>query len=241
MSSGGATPEPRGAVTVWWATRRPLRDLDLTVLSREERARVDRLGTEPARERSALARVLVRAALADALGGARGAFELAWQRGPALSGERAPALSISLSHSADRVVVALAAEAAVGVDIEPAGRGERLRATVVERITTTRERAELAALDVPARERAAIQLWTAKEAVLKATREGLETEPHTVEILGLPAVTQLSAHARRPELVGACHVSALALDADYVGSLALLSATAPPVDERDADAAALLG
>ncbi|MBJ7471313.1 MAG: 4'-phosphopantetheinyl transferase superfamily protein [Solirubrobacteraceae bacterium] len=240
MSSGGATPEPRGPVTVWWATRRPLADLDLSPLSREERARVDRLGTQPARERSALARALVRAALADALGGAPGSFQVGWQRGPALLGHAASSISISLSHSADRVVVALTEGAAVGVDIEPAGRGERLRPTVVERITTPDERRELAALGLPARERAAIQLWTAKEAVLKATREGLETEPHTVEILGLPEVTQLSAHARRPELVGACHVSALALDPDYVGSLAQLSASAPPVVERDADAGRLL-
>lgn len=228
-----ATVLPAGSVRVWWATRRPLADLDLAPLSREERARVDRLGTEPARERSALARVLVRAALADLLGGPRQAFQLDWSRGPALAD--ASGIDLSLSHSGDRVVVALSTGGAIGVDIETAERGERLRPTVVERITTSGERALLDALISPARERAAIQLWTTKEAILKSTRDGLTIAPHTVEVAGFPEAAQLTSHASRPQLVGATQLAALRFDADYVGSLALLAA-APTlvVDERDA-------
>lgn len=232
-----AGPLSSGAVRVWWAACQPLTGLDLTSLSPEEHARVNRLGTEPARQRSALARVVLRAALADALGAPPASFALEWSRGPALLGEPgSPDVPwLSVSHSAERVVVALATAGQVGVDIETAARGERLRPTVVERITTPVERAALAKMDGPARERAAIQLWTAKEAILKATKEGLTVEPHTVEIVGLPEAVRLTAHGSRPELVGASQLSLLVLDGDYVGSLAVLtSAGRVRVDERDA-------
>ncbi len=227
-----ARPLDPGVVRVWWATRRPLRELDLTPLSAEERARFDRLATEPARERSALARVLVRAALADALGAAPASFAVDWSRGPVLG---ADAPWISLSHSGDRVAVALSSDAPVGVDIEEAER--RLRPTVVERITTARERTALSALG-GAGERAALQLWTYKEAVLKATREGLSVSPHTVEVEGFDGAPRLVAHGSRPDLVGACGLAPLRFDAGYAGSLALLAPTAAlplAVDERSAD------
>lgn len=224
---------------MWWAARRPLTELDLSPLSAVEHARVERLGTEPARERSALARVLLRAALADALGAPAASFAVDWSRGPVLgefAGEEA-APWLSLSHSGDRVVVALSTAAPVGVDIETAGRGEQLRPTVVARITTQAERAALQALDGSDRARAAIQLWTYKEAILKSTREGLSVEPHTVEIDDFAGdAAALVAHGSRPDLVGTSQLAALCHDADYVGSLALLAPTpALTVEERSAD------
>lgn len=222
-------------VVVWWATRRPLDELDLAPLSSEERARVERLATAAGRERSALARVLLRAALADALGADARTAEVDWSAGPRLVGSGGPELS--LSHSGERVVVALSTGGAVGVDIELADRGERLRHSVVEKISAP---AELAAIEglAPggARERASIELWTAKEAVLKATRDGLQITPSSVELADWPSATRLMAHASRPELVGACSVRALTLDPGYVGTLAVLSSTASAVEERDGDA-----
>lgn len=237
-STQPAGPLPAGTVRVWWATRRPLADLDLTPLSATERARIERLGTEPARERSALARVLLRAALADALDAAPATFAVDWSRGPVLGEPEGPAAPwLSLSHSGDRVVVALSEAAPVGVDIETADRGERLRPTVVERITTQAERAALASLEEAARARAAIQLWTYKEAILKSTREGLSVGPHTVEVDGFAGPAgQLVAHGTRPDLVGTSQLAALSLDTGYVGSLALLTPTpALAAEERSAD------
>ena len=233
-----AGPLEPGTVRVWWASLRPLAELDRSPLSRQEHARVDRLGTEPARQRSALARVLLRAALADALGVTPAEPSLEWGRGPMLTGaDGRPAPPwLSVSHSAERVVVALSADGQVGVDIETAARGERLRPTVVERITTDVERAALAAMDDGTRERAAIQLWTAKEAILKATKEGLTVEPHTVEVVGLPGSAELTRHGSRPELVGASQLALLSRDPDYVGSLAVLTAAATVrVEELDGE------
>lgn len=225
------------AVGVWWATVRPVDELDLTPLSAEERARVDRLAVTSAKSRSALARVLLRAALADVLGEAPASFDIQWDHGPQLVGGGP---SLSLSHSADRVVVAISEVGEVGVDIEPSARGARMKASVVDHITTAAERDALAALG-DGRHHATIQLWTAKEAVLKATRDGLRLSPNGLEISGLPRDLRLDAHAHRTELVGRCQLAALARDPDYVGTLALLAprnatGSGSPVDERDGDA-----
>lgn len=248
--------------TVWWAERQPTAELDLRHLSAVERDRIDRHRTEPGRDRSALARVLVRAALAELLGGSPGRFELDWRRGPVLVGDpwldpdtAAPpreriALPVritvpracvhgpwlSVSHSGERVAVAISTAGLVGVDIEAADRGETLRPTVVDRITTEAERDMLARRSEADRAGAAIQLWTAKEAILKATGDGLNVAPHTVELLGDPHPTELARFEARPELVGETQVTVLASGTGYVGSLALLSADPAPIAERDAEA-----
>lgn len=227
-------PVSPARVVVWWASVRPVDELDLSALSAEERARVDRLAIASAKQRSALARVLLRAALSDALGGPASSFAIDWPHGPELVGGGP---SLSLSHSADRVVVAVSDAGDVGVDIEPAGRGERMRSGIVGHITTAAERAALDALG-DRRDRATIQLWTAKEAVLKATRDGLRLAPNGVEILGLPTDLHLNVHEHRTELVGRCQLRALAHDPGYVGTVALLapSTASTSVDERDGDA-----
>lgn len=219
-------------VAVWWATVRPVAELDLSALSREELARVDRLAVASAQQRSALARVLLRAALADVVGGAPASFAIDWDHGPLLA-RGGP--SLSLSHSADRVVVAVSEVGDVGVDIEPAARGGQMRASLVDHLTTDAERAALAELGA-GRDDATIQLWTAKEAVLKATRDGLRLAPKGVEVLGLPSDLRLTVHEHRRDLIGSCHLSALALDPDYVGTVALLAGAPTPVDERDGNA-----
>lgn len=257
--------------TVWWAERRPTGELDLRHLSAVERDRIDRHRTEPGRDRSALARVLVRAALAELLGGSPGRFELDWRRGPVVVGDPWPdpdagpeatgadavalpreriALPVritvpracvhgpwlSVSHSGERVAVAISTAGLVGVDIEAADRGETLRPTVVDRITTLAERDMLARRSDADRAGAAIQLWTAKEAILKATGDGLNVAPHTVELLGEPHPTDLTRFEARPELVGETQLMVLASGTGYVGSLALLSAEPAAFVERDAEA-----
>lgn len=217
---------------VWWASVRPVADLDLGPLSGEERARVERLAVESGRARSALARVLLRAALADALGGSTASFQIGWEHGPQLVGGGP---SLSLSHSADRVVVAVSDVGEVGVDIEPSARGARMKPSVVDHIATPAERAALAALG-DRRDHGTIQLWTAKEAVLKATRDGLRLAPNGLEIAGLPDALRLDVHEHRADLVGRCHLRALARDPDYVGTLAVLAGSAPAVEERSGDA-----
>lgn len=101
---------------------------------------------------------------------------------PRLDGVR---LATSLSHAGDAVAIAIAHGGPVGVDIEPrsraGGMGE-IAARIVhagdlDAQPELRERAvQECGLQERARERALLELWVRKEAVLKATGRGMEIE-----------------------------------------------------------------
>lgn len=82
------------------------------------------------------------------------------------------ALRFNWSHSGDYALIALALDAAPGVDIERLV--QKPRATdIARRYFDPAEADALDALEPPAREHAFIGLWCAKEAVLKSSGEGL--------------------------------------------------------------------
>jgi 4'-phosphopantetheinyl transferase len=85
-------------------------------------------------------------------------------------------LEFNWSHSGQWALIALARGLPLGVDIERLGRRPHALA-LAQRFFDPAETAALAALDGPARERAFIALWCAKEAVLKATGAGLSFGP----------------------------------------------------------------
>ncbi|MEP6692332.1 MAG: 4'-phosphopantetheinyl transferase superfamily protein, partial [Gemmatimonadaceae bacterium] len=69
-----------------------------------------------------------------------------------------------------------------GVDVEPTA-GEPLSRTVLERCCTPREVDRLCAMPAEQRHAAFVELWTRKEALLKATGQGLRREPNTLSVL----------------------------------------------------------
>ncbi|GII88181.1 4'-phosphopantetheinyl transferase [Sphaerisporangium siamense] len=89
-------------------------------------------------------------------------------------------LHVSVSHSGERVAVALTATGPVGVDVEVVPD-----APLRELVRCALSPAESAALEtLPEEERHAAfaRLWTRKEAVLKATGHGLRIAPNKVEV-----------------------------------------------------------
>lgn len=101
--------------------------------------------------------------------GARGKPELAGAVAACGSARR---LEFNWSHSGGYALVALSGGPALGVDVERLGK--KLRAAELARRYFDPAEAEvLASLASPARERAFLGLWCAKEAVLKAAGEGL--------------------------------------------------------------------
>ncbi|MEN3539908.1 4'-phosphopantetheinyl transferase superfamily protein [Microbispora sp. ZYX-F-249] len=89
-------------------------------------------------------------------------------------------LHASVSHSGDRVAVALTSEAPLGVDVEelvPAGSVEDL----VQCALTPRERDVVLALPEHEQYEAFVRIWVCKEAALKATGHGLRISPDLVE------------------------------------------------------------
>ena len=139
------------------------------VLSDDELRRADTYRAEEDRVRFVAARAALRSALSEHRDVAPAAwrFETNEYGKPFVAGS---ALRFSVSHSGDLVAIAIAEGVEVGIDVEQLARGaEILR--VAARFFTAEEQQELAAArDAELR---AVELWTAKEALLKARGTGL--------------------------------------------------------------------
>lgn len=116
---------------------------------------------------------------------------------------RGVSLDFNVSHADGLVVVALSSGGAVGVDIERADRrvGEASESKLAEDVLSEAERDWLEsvsrALDragamelALARSAALMQMWTVKEAVMKATGEGLRRDPFDI-VCSLPSVSRV--------------------------------------------------
>lgn len=105
---------------------------------------------------------------------------------PALARPRLGAeICFNVSHAGGRVLLALALECAVGVDLEPVRPLPDLE-ELAERFFTPREAASLLALPPAARPERFFRYWTRKEAWLKASGVGLAQPLHTVDVTDLP-------------------------------------------------------
>ena len=93
-----------------------------------------------------------------------------------------PGLSLSLAHSGDRVVAAVA-ETPIGVDVEAIRPLDHVR--LAPRVLSPDERATYDELPAAAREAALLAWWVRKEALLKAIGRGL-AEPLTAVGLAGP-------------------------------------------------------
>lgn len=196
---------------VWYVAVESVPETLSSLLDGRDRERRRRLVRQQDRDRYLAAWVLARLVLAQRLGGPPGslAFDRTCRYCGGDHGKPVvdPAVDFSLSHTGGLAVVAVC-ERAVGVDVEDATAGrEPVTAALSER-----ERAEC--LDYAA----FAQVWTRKEAVLKAVGKGIAVHPAAV---GTSGTTLLSAPAElgRP---GDFTLRDLALPAPYVGSLAVV-------------------
>lgn len=136
---------------------------------------------------------------------------------PVLSGAYRDGLSFNWSHSHDQALIALTRGVLPGVDLE------RLRAhpkavPIARRYFSADETAALEALPVDQRDRAFLELWTAKEAVLKALGRGLAFGLDRLSIAGpsnLPVLHRLEGHEAHQ-----WQLHRLILDDQHVGTLA---------------------
>jgi 4'-phosphopantetheinyl transferase len=88
--------------------------------------------------------------------------------------------SFNLTHAGGLVACAVSA-CVVGVDTEPLGRGAEILGTMA-RVFSAREAAELAAVAELLRPRRAVDLWTLKEAYLKARGDGIKVRLERISI-----------------------------------------------------------
>jgi 4'-phosphopantetheinyl transferase len=154
------------------------------LLCAEETARAERFYFEQHRQRFIVARATLRLILGRYLHLEPQHIQFAYSdRGkPRLASTReGEGLQFNLSHSQGMALYALTRDRAIGVDVE------HLRSTadvdgIAERFFAPQEYALLRALPAEEKERAFLQLWTAKEAYLKATGDGLAGSLERVEV-----------------------------------------------------------
>jgi 4'-phosphopantetheinyl transferase len=173
-------PLAPGEARVFYAWSAPLTSPELSercrvLLSDEEQARAQRFRFVEDQQTYLLAHALTRSLLAELCGvapralrfenGAHGRPELAWP-------ERTPPLRFNLSHTRGLVACAVALEHDVGVDVEHADRRVDID-QLARSVFSDAERAALARLEGDARRARFFELWTLKEAYIKAVGKGL--------------------------------------------------------------------
>jgi len=133
-----------------------------------------------AARRRVVARAALRHVLADELGTRPGEVDVSreCQRcGHATHGKPwvvgAPELSFSLSHSGRWAIAAVARDAVVGADLEVVRARSRLD-RLAARVLNDAELTQYTSTPPPARLVLFVELWTAKEAYLKATGRGID-------------------------------------------------------------------
>jgi 4'-phosphopantetheinyl transferase len=143
------------------------------LLDDAERARAARFAFEDDRQAYVAAHALLRVGLSARAGGA----PQGWRFAAAAHGkpyllDPPTDLRFSVTHARGMVAVAIAEGVEIGVDVEPANRrAESMK--LAQRFFAPEETSLLRALDGEARRDAFFAIWTLKEAVVKATGEGL--------------------------------------------------------------------
>jgi len=173
----GSTNEP--GVDLWYAWTGALSDAALwkrylAMLPQDEIDEVNRFAREPDRRRGLMARVLARTALAHYTGVEPAALRFTRDRlgKPELVDPAESGLSFNLSHTGELVLCGVSGKGDVGVD------AERLDRTLdflplARRFFAAEEAAALEAVPPARRQRAFFELWTLKEAFVKACGRGL--------------------------------------------------------------------
>lgn len=146
-----------------------------------EAARIARFRQAQDRLERQAAHGLLRHLLASRLGRDPAAIVLARDEGgrPFLPGS--PGLDLNLSHGGGWVAVGLSSAGRIGVDVEGAARPVDWDG-VAPVFLHPDELATYRTLPIGTRSRLALELWSVKEACLKATGEGLVADPPSVRL-----------------------------------------------------------
>jgi 4'-phosphopantetheinyl transferase len=216
---------------VWLASTRRLSSAHVGVLDESENVRAGRFVRAADRARSLLASALVRLVAGDLLGQHPGEVRVRREcrtcGGPHGKVTVGHAVQLSVSHSGEAVVVAATRIAPLGIDIELFA-GSAARAQRAARVACRADELAFVADDHDA-----LRYWVRKEAIVKATGDGLAVPLGDVHVSAPDVAPELLGwRGRRPIT---CTLTDLdALDG-YVGALAVLTDRPYAVAVRCAD------
>lgn len=197
-------------------------------LSVDEEARWRRFLREEDRRRFLLARGLVRGVLARCTGAAPAAlvFDAQAQGKPVLRGAAGDALHFNLSHTRGMIVLAVSRDAEVGVDVEAIDRRlDPLR--LAARQFSANEYAQLQATADSQRHARFIELWTVKEAYVKALGHGLGHDLRAFSVSLDAAAPSIIEHADGSDRVAPCRCWLDAPTPDFRLALVVRDASTP--------------
>jgi len=211
-----------------WSTpiESAVRHLDdfTSLLSKDECSRAERFSTEALRKSFIVCHGLLRSLLGKYLD--RESKELRFVYGP--SGkpsidqvQNKDEIQFSMSHTEGMVFYAFTRNRRIGVDVERP-REVRDFEKIVERYFSAREHAELMDLPPDLRPTAFFKGWTGKEALLKATGEGLTSSLNHIEVsLDPRQAAQVLSIEGSPEAASHWTLKALDSTPGYIATLAV--------------------
>jgi 4'-phosphopantetheinyl transferase len=221
-----ALPAPAPGVALWWcALERSPEAIEALALwlSEAELARAARFGTAALRARYVAGRAMLRQLLGArlALPPSRVPIRRGLRGRPELDLPGAP--DFNVSNTAGMALIAIAERPRVGVDVEH--RERRAAADKLARkFLTATEAAALAHLQPDERRRAFLRHWTCKEAMSKATGDGLAAPFGRIEVEIAPGPRVVGGPA--PYGPGDWELHYAAVPADYYATIALWRARA---------------
>jgi 4'-phosphopantetheinyl transferase len=231
-----------GTADVWWARRQDAAPRLAHLLDETEQSRHARYRRQEDKDRFLVGCALAKTVLAGYAGTGQDPAAIRFERTCPQCGRphgkpRAAAsdLQHSVSHSGDLIAVAVAHDP-VGIDVEQSDTRRHDTDALARLVFSGAERAALATADPAVRVRGFLVAWTRKEAVTKATGDGLRVAFSQVVVAadaGPPRVVSWP-YPQPPD-----SVSLLDLDAGP-GYLAALAVLGPCRAVRDRDGSALL-
>jgi 4'-phosphopantetheinyl transferase len=239
LSEPDVPPLGPGGAQVWWARPLGLETSELAhSLNPAERGRRDAYRREQDRARFTVAAALLRLVGGAHLGVTPERLTVSRSCPDCERPHGRPTLSAgwecSVSHSGDRVAVAIGRTGPLGVDVEDCERRSAERdANLVDTVLTAEEAAELARYGRPD---GLLTYWTRKEAVLKATGEGLRIGLRQVVVSAPDAPPALVRSGYDAGLPARARLQTLSPGTGYLACLAVLDTPAPGVTEIDATA-----
>jgi 4'-phosphopantetheinyl transferase len=174
---------------VWWAARSAARDQHRHLLDTDEAARWQHFRHDDDRARTLVGIALAKTVLAGMVGAppADIRFDRTCPRcerphGKPRLAEPAAPIHLSVSHSGDRICVAVTTCAPVGVDVEAISALRHLERTA-RAVLTDAEFRRWTTLPPGRQDTELVRAWTRKESLLKATGHGLALPMDGIELV----------------------------------------------------------
>ncbi|WP_435582465.1 4'-phosphopantetheinyl transferase family protein [Amycolatopsis thermoflava] len=220
---------------VWWAVPLPNEPRYLDLLDDVERDRHGGYRKEIDQRRFLTGRVLAKTVAADLLGRAPDdvSFDATCDDcGKPHGRPRVPGagFDLSISHSGERIGVAVTSAVPVGLDVETATR--RAEDSLIAYALNETEVAALDSLTDAERVAAFFRYWTGKEALMKATGRGLKIPLRSITLAGPGEPPRLVASADPALDPARARLADLDPGAGYRAAIAVLSDDELKVTER---------